>query len=152
MHQPPTDTLLEALTDLHHHLAAVPEDAQPGAYETWSRLVDSLTLLFAAPTTLEVTAEHRATATALVTAYLEQDQEHALLAGTLADVDRAGLGVPEERIGVMAALVQLCVDALVAAVAASADTESVAAATPAELHGACRTLLQRIVIAHRDLA
>jgi hypothetical protein len=120
-------------------LAGAADAAMAGLYQ-------ALMCLVARPETLDVTGEHQGVATMLVTSYLDRSAHHEFLAEVLAGFDVRASSDPEFRVGVVAALVQLCGDALVTGVAATLPADVVDRVDDETLWQACRSLLSRLAL------
>lgn len=128
-----------------------PHPALGRAQVHMAALVRSLLQLLARPQMLDVREEHRDTAVLLVTSYLDRAESHDLLLQMLVDVDDRGSGDPEFRLAVVAALAQLCADALVlAVVSVPGASEQQGDFEPAAVEAACRQMLSRLVLARRE--
>lgn len=111
------------VTDLKRLAHLVPAEAGPEFWDVFSDVVSRVLKSFCPPDVVRVSTEHLDVAVSIATAYLDGSEEHSLLAALLSSVEDDMAMDPAFRLGVIGALGQLVVDALTAAVLASADKD-----------------------------
>jgi hypothetical protein len=113
-------------------------------------LIDCVGRSFAAPERVVVGMEHLEAAAQVVTGYLEEDENHELLAFVMRDLDERMSVDAEYRLGVMGALAQVACDGLYASVLNIADWDGEEEIDERNARAAARALFAKLMLVRQQ--
>lgn len=140
---PTRKDILESLSDIEDGLEAE-DPVRVGV--ALRGLIDCAGRAFAAPTRVVVDLEHLEAAAAVVTGYLEADDNHELLAFVLRDLDERMSADAAYRLGVVGALAQVACDGLYTGVMRVADMGDDDEIDEVGVRSAARELFARVML------